>query len=468
MNVDVYAVQQFDNELVMGIKQKQVEIDETVAKSPQTITEVRSHRVLMPWRGTKHGTTSATFVLVEFRTSAGLLGLDEVMGGALSTEGDVDDLRKRVVGKSSFDPAVRKDLGIAYWDLVGKVVEQPLHMYLADLFALDGKRRKRVPFAAYTWARYADLEGKGEVNFQNYPEFCQELVKEGHRTIKLSAVDYEPYSYIDLVHRIREAVGPKIGIRIDTHGSWGPSDALKVMRGIEDCNVEYMETPVGGPIEAQWRQMTHMRNLTSVPISAHSWLPPYIWRPGLHHGTATLDQELDLAALARYDAADISAPDFSYGVVSPLAAKRIYDVARHLGMGLMMHSAYELGVKVAMRMHIASFSMAYDFSPILDTWGAGPTPGSAYVLDGHYNQWVDDVLAGGKMPYEQGFLTISDKPGLGVDLDPDKLEEYRYTEEKAEKLAAHQEITLKRFRADTEWIRERNGWRKWQEEEVLE
>ena len=65
-------------------------------------------------------------------------------------------------------------------------------------------------------------------------------------------------------------------------------------------------------------------------------------------------------------------------------------------------------------------------------------------------------------------MTILDKPGLGVDLDPDKLEEYRYTEERAEKLAAHQEITLKRFRAETECIRERNGWRKWQEEKVLE
>ena len=54
--------------------------------------------------------------------------------------------------------------------------------------------------------------------------------------------------------------------------------------------------------------------------------------------------------------------------------------------------------------------------------GAGPTPGSAYALDGHYNQWVDDVLAGGKMRYEQSFLTISDKPGLEVALAPDKLE----------------------------------------------
>ncbi len=60
-------------------------------------------------------------------------------------------------------------------------------------------------------------------------------------------------------------------------------------------------------------------------------------------GTASLEQELDLAMLARYDAADISAPDFSYSVVSPLAAWRIYEVASHVGMGLTMHSAYDSG-----------------------------------------------------------------------------------------------------------------------------
>ena len=98
--------------------------------------------------------------------------------------------------------------------------------------------------------------------------------------------------------------------------------------------------------------------------------------------------------LARYDAADISAPDFSYCVVSPLAAWRIYEVARYLGMGLTMHSAYELGVSVMMRMHIASFALAYDLPVILPTWGESPVPGSAYAIDGHYNQWVDDVLLG--------------------------------------------------------------------------
>lgn len=459
MNVDVYAVQEFDNALVAQIKEKQALIDEALRGVPARITDVRAHYILMPWQGTKHGTSHAVFVVLEVHTDTGLVGLDERMAGALPQE-SVEALRARLVGRSPWDEAVREDLGAAYWDLVGKAMDKPLHVYLSELFGEPDTQRKRIPFAAYTWARYPGIDGQGEVNPQNYPEFCRQLVAEGHRTIKLSCVDFEPVSYIDLAHRIREAVGPTIDIRMDNHGSWGPADVLRVMRGVEDCQIEYMETPVGGPLEAQWRHMTHLRNLTSIPISSHSWLPPYIWRPGLPRGTATLDQQLDLRALERWDAADISAPDFSYAVVSPLAAKRIYDVARYLGLGLMMHSAYELGVKVALRMHIASFALAYDLKVILPTWGQTPVPGSAHALDGHYNQWVDDVLAGGKMRYEEGFLTISDRPGLGVDLDPDKLRQYAYTEEEARRHAAFQEGTLARFRADRDWIHERNGWRK--------
>ena len=464
MNVDVFAVQEFDNELVAQIKQKQTEIDEEMAKAPQRICDVKLHPVLMPFQGTKHGTTSASFVLYEFQTDAGLTGLGERQAQRIPDGAEPAALRERVVGKSPFDPGIRADLGIAYWDLVGKVAGKPLHEYLSDLFQKKGERRRRVPLAAYTWARYPDMDGQDEVTYERYPEFCQQLVAEGHRSIKLSMVDYSPLSYIDLIHRIREAVGPDIDIRMDNHGSWGPWDALRVMRGVEDCSIQFFETPVGGPLDCQWRHMTRLREMSSIPISSHSWLPPYICRPGMPPGTATLDQTLDLAALERYDAADISAPDFSYAEVSPLAAKRIYDVARYLGMGLTMHSAYELGVAVMMRLHIASFALAFDLEVILPTWGQTPIPGSAYAIDGHYNQWVDDVLAGGKLKYEQGFLTIPGAPGLGIALDPDKLRQYRDTDAKSRRYAAYQEQTLARFRAEAGWIHERNGWRRWREE----
>ena len=169
MNIDILQVQQFDNALRASIDEKQALIDEATAKAPQKITDVVVHHVLMPWQGTKHGTTFATFLVFEYHTDAGLVGLDESMAPGTYSEAGVQALRDRVVGKSPFDPAIRNILDIAYWDLVGKVVGRPLHEYLSDLFAVKGTRRNKVPFAAYTWARFPDMQGQGEVNRRTIP-----------------------------------------------------------------------------------------------------------------------------------------------------------------------------------------------------------------------------------------------------------------------------------------------------------
>ena len=62
------------------------------------------------------------------------------------------------------------------------------------------------------------------------------------------------------------------------------------------------------------------------------------------------------------------------------------------------------------------------------------------------------------MPYENGCLKVPEGPGLGVALDPDLLEKYRWTEEKQHIHTAH----IERIRAthlDTlRWRKDRMGW----------
>ena len=246
-------------------------------------------------------------------------------------------------------------------------------------------------------------------------------------------------------------MGDDVDIRIDTHGSWNVHAALNVLKQVEDCNLEYIETPVGGPLEYQFRAMERLRLMTTIPISSHSWLPPFLPRPA---GSATLEQELDLNLMEKYDAADISAPD---AYVGPLAMKRIYDVAKFVGMGCTQHSGYEMGVNMMFRLHVSAFSMPYQQTPRLATW-SGSVPGLLHAIDAHYNQWKDDVLQGGKMKYIEGFLRIPDKPGLGVELDPEKLKEYEYTEEIAQRHANYDKEIKERYVEATGWVHERNGW----------
>ena len=51
-------------------------------------------------------------------------------------------------------------------------------------------------------------------------------------------------------------------------------------------------------------------------------------------------------------------------------------------------------------------------------------PNLALSADAHYHHLVDDVIEGGKLPYEDGTIKVPEEPGLGVRLDHEKLKRY--------------------------------------------
>jgi len=48
-------------------------------------------------------------------------------------------------------------------------------------------------------------------------------------------------------------------------------------------------------------------------------------------------------------------------------------------------------------------------------------PKLEYALDTHYPWQDDEIILGGKLPIRDGFATLPDKPGLGVELDHEAL-----------------------------------------------
>ena len=52
---------------------------------------------------------------------------------------------------------------------------------------------------------------------------------------------------------------------------------------------------------------------------------------------------------------------------------------------------------------------------------AATTPNLTYDCDTHY-PWLDvDIVKGGKRGFEDGTLTVPDRPGLGVEIDEEAL-----------------------------------------------
>ena len=78
-------------------------------------------------------------------------------------------------------------------------------------------------------------------------------------------------------------------------------------------------------------------------------------------------------------------------------------LCRSFGLGLSMHSNTHLGVSLMAMTHAAA-----------------ATPHLSYACDTHYpwQSGEDEVVAGGRIPFVDGCVRISEKPGLGVELSP--------------------------------------------------
>jgi glucarate dehydratase len=74
------------------------------------------------------------------------------------------------------------------------------------------------------------------------------------------------------------------------------------------------------------------------------------------------------------------------------------------GLGLSMHSNSHLGISLMAMTHLAA--SVHHLS---------------YACDTHYPWQSDEILAGGKVPITGGSVHLTDKPGLGVELDQDRL-----------------------------------------------
>ena len=75
-------------------------------------------------------------------------------------------------------------------------------------------------------------------------------------------------------------------------------------------------------------------------------------------------------------------------------------MCRTFGRGLSMHSNSHLGISLMAMAHLAA-----------------ATPNLTYACDTHYPWQSEEVLVGGRIPIEDGCVTVTNAPGLGIELD---------------------------------------------------
>lgn len=68
---------------------------------------------------------------------------------------------------------------------------------------------------------------------------------------------------VELVARVRDAVGPRVALRVDANGAWDVDTAVAVAEQLAHLDVELLEQPV-----ASLEQLAEVRRRCSVPIAA--------------------------------------------------------------------------------------------------------------------------------------------------------------------------------------------------------
>ncbi len=370
-----------------------------------TIAAIRATPVTVPLEAPllhSNGAHWGRFVrtIVEVETADGYVGLGEMGGGgedatrAFSALADYlrghDVFRLEAMRFAICNPTaslynnrtqLHAALEFACLDIIGQKLGVPVHALLG------GKLRDAVDFASYLFFRYRDpRSGQGEVRTpQQLVAHAQALKRDhGFRVHKLKGGVYPPAHELACYRALAETFAND-RFRYDPNSALSLADAIDFGRAIEDLRNDYYEDPVWG-----LPQLARLKEFVSIPTATN---------------TVVVNFE-QLAANAEMRAVDVVLLDTTFwGGIRPCI--KAAGVCETLGIGVAVHSSGELGIQLATMLHLGAV-----------------VPNLGYAADAHYHHLTDDVIAGGRMRYENGAIRVPDSPGLGIALDREKLKRY--------------------------------------------
>lgn len=368
---------------------------------------------------------------VRIHTSDGITGLGETYFGAPASEADIHDriapiilgedpsrieyLNMKMqpyVGFTGSGAEVRAlaAVDVALWDIAGKQANMPL----CDL--LGGRTRDRIQvyntcagpsYVSKTSAVRPENFGTDEVAqnkilyddliaFMEHPEdLASSLLEMGISSMKiwpldlaagaLDGVDISPSDLkkgIEPFEKIRKVHGDKMRLKAELHGIWSLNAAKKITAALEPLGMDWIEDPV-------WMDRTHdvneLSSFTKAPLAGGETL-------------ASLGQFRSLIEDGNI-ATPIMDITWAGGVtvarkVAALAEARSRPIAFHDCSG---------PVTLAVSTH-----MALSLKNVREQ----------EIARGFYYNWYQEFVD--HLPeIDSGMITVSNQPGLGLDLIPD-------------------------------------------------
>jgi L-alanine-DL-glutamate epimerase-like enolase superfamily enzyme len=278
-------------------------------------------------------------------------------------------------------------LEAAFWDVLGKVEGKPVWQLLG------GARGGRVPVYASTGEVHPPEQRAAEV---------LQLREMGFKAVKLRVHSFDPAEDVAQIETVRRAVGDSMEIGVDANQGWRVAliddaplwnleRACDFARVCADNGIAWLEEPLD---MYAWDELAELRRRVTVPIAGGEL------NGGWHEFRVMLEK----------GSFDIYQPDATMGGgISD--AKRVMDACRDRGLCFAPHT-WTNGLGLLINLHVYAAGerdhpLEYPYEP----------PG-----------WIpearDSLLTEPIRVDRDGTIAIPDKPGLGIEIDEDKLARY--------------------------------------------
>jgi galactonate dehydratase len=273
----------------------------------------------------------------------------------------------------------------AMWDITGKKAGMPVHKLLG------GACRDKIRVYANGWS-------EGAKTPEALAEKAQEVVEMGFTAMKFDPIPGPWRTYVNKdienqtianVRAVRDAVGPDVDILIEMHRRLAPMHATRIGREIEQYRPFWFEEPV---LAENLDALASVRREVRIPIVTGE----------------ELYTKFEFREVFEKQCADIINPDVC-NVGGILELKEIAAMAEAYYVVVSPHNYNSTTLGLAATMQVSTMIPNFlitEYFVNLENFGKdiAKTP----------------LLA------ENGYVKVSDTPGIGIDLDEEALTKYPY------------------------------------------
>ena len=259
---------------------------------------------------------------------------------------------------------------IAIWDAIGKALNMPTAQ------AMGGLHRNKVSL----------YNGIGGTIPEEVADQAEWSVSKGYKYLKMHLKE-DVDNTIEIVTKVRERVGESIGLMLDVHMGFDTFNAIKLGKELEKLNLLWLESP-SDPIDIPG--LCEISRSLDLPIANGEW-------------TRT---KYEMREIFEKRAYDISMPDIARTGLT--GGKQIATIAELYNIPISPHVGGGGIVSIAATLQ---YSLGI--------------PNFLIMEHSEQGNAVKSIFLSEPFDAEDGQYSLTSKPGLGIDVDENKLEKYR-------------------------------------------